>query len=129
VQLDGGVAGGSARGTGLVFDQILNCLFINVHSILNNLKIDELQAYDVLHDLHIIGIAESWLNDRVDNSEIQIDNFIIYRRDRDGGSRGGGVLLYVHDSLVSSECAELTKFNTEAVWCKILTGSNVDLYI
>jgi len=88
-------------------------LFINVRSILNNFKIDELQAYDVLHDLHIIGIAESWLNDRVDNNEIQIDNFIIYRRDRCGGSRGGGLLLYyVHDSLVSSECAELTKFNT-----------------
>jgi len=127
VQLDGGVAGSS--GTGFAIDKILNCLFINVRSILNNFKIDELQAYAVLHDLHIIGMAESWLNDRVDNSEIWIHNFMIYRRDRCGGSRGRGMLLYVHDSLVSSECAELTKFNTEAVWCKILTGSNVDLYI
>jgi len=44
---------------------------------------------------------------------------------------GGGGLLYVHDSLVSSECAELTRFNTEAVWCKISTGSRptVDLFI
>jgi hypothetical protein len=44
--------------------------------------------------------------------------------------RGGGVLLYVHNSLISCECSEWNKYNVvQTVWCQISTGSIYDLYI
>src|SRR5688572_3692996 len=74
------------------------------------------------NDLDIIGIAESWLGDNIANSEISIENYTVYRKDRcrvkEG--RGGGVLLYVRNSLLATECHELNKWENESVWCQII---------
>ena len=43
----------------------LNCLYVNARSLVNNLKIDELKAYVVDFELDIIGITETWLNERI----------------------------------------------------------------
>ena len=104
----------------------LNCLFINVRSILNNFKIEELNDIAVDQNLHIIGIAESWLNKDVDSSSVNMADFNLYRRDRDTlrDNRGGGVLLYVHKTLISSELVILNSFNCEVVGCNILLGKN-----
>ena len=48
--------------------------------MLNNFKFDELKVFVVMHDVKVIGIAESWLNENVDNSEVVIENFTLYRR-------------------------------------------------
>ena len=80
--------------------------------MLNNFKFDELRVFVVMHDVKVIGIAESWLNENVDNSEMVIENFTLYRRDRKDikVGRGGGVLLYVHNSITSRLCTELNSF-------------------
>ena len=57
-----------------------NCLYVNARSLVNNLKIDELKAYVVEFDLDIIGITETWLNERISNSEVGIENFSMYRK-------------------------------------------------
>ena len=86
-----------------------------------------------LHNIHVIGIAETWLTDNVENSEISLDGFILYRKDRKAVKlgKGGGVLLYVHTSLTSIECTDLNMCKNESVWCKISTGANSsdDLYV
>ena len=100
----------------------LNCLYVNARSLVNNLKIDELKAYVVEFDLDIIGITETWSNEGIWNSEISIDNFSIYRKDRSEvkGACAGGVIVYVRDSVISFPCEELNKYNTESVWCKVV---------
>ena len=60
----------------------LNCLYVNAKSLVNNLKIDELKAYVVEFDLDIIGKTETWLNQGISNSEVAIENFSIYTKDR-----------------------------------------------
>ena len=53
--------------------------------------IDELKAYVIEFELDIIGITETWLNEGIWNSEIAIENFSIYRKDRSevkGGAQG-----------------------------------------
>ena len=60
----------------------LICLYVNARSLVNNLKIDELKAYVVFLYLDIICITETWLNEGISNSEIAIENFSIYRKDR-----------------------------------------------
>lgn len=103
---------------------MLNCIFINARSILNNLKLSELQLYANEQKLDIIGVAETWLNDNVDSSEVSLDGFTTYRKDRSEVKvgRGGGVLLYVRSTLVSTPCAELNQYKAEAVWCCISFG-------
>ena len=84
-------------------------MFVNARSVLNNLKLKELRLYAEDKKLDIIGIAESWLNDNVADNEIAIDNFTVYRKDRavvkDG--KGGGVILHVKNTLLSTECVDL----------------------
>jgi len=80
-------------------------------------KLDELrvrtQGYDV------IGIVETWVQDQILDSELAIPGYNMYRLDRKQGS-GGGVILYVKDTLQSSLCTGMmdTGFE-ESVWCKV----------
>ena len=53
--------------------------------------------------LHVIAITESWLGSVVEDSIVAIDGYSLIRNDRN--TRGGGVALYVHESLsVSCLC-------------------------
>ena len=71
-------------------------MFVNARSLLTNFKVDELHVYAAEKDLDIIGIAETWLNESILDSEIKLDGFTLYRKDpckvKEG--RGGGVLLF-----------------------------------
>ena len=99
----------------------LNCLYVIAKSLVNNLKIDELKAYVVVEfDLDIIGITDTWLNEGISNSEVAIDNFSMYRKDRSEVKRGHaeGVIVYVWDAIVSFSCEEFNKYSTESIWCK-----------
>jgi len=80
-------------------------------------ELDELrvgtQGYDV------IGIVQTWVQDQILDSELAIPGYNNYRLDRKQGS-GGGVILYVKDTLLSSLCTGMmdTGFK-ESVWCKV----------
>ena len=68
------------------------------------------------YQLKIIGITETWGRPEIFDAEYHLANFEMYRKNRIG-SRGGGVLLYVHEPLTSVPCSELNEFNFgESVW-------------
>ena len=50
-------------------------------------------------DFQIVALTETWLTESIFNNEILPTGYNIYRQDR--GSRGGGVMLAVKDSLPS----------------------------
>jgi len=54
----------------------------------------------------IIGISETWCKPEVLDSEIEIENYKVYRGDREVGT-GGGVALFIKDTFQSYECPEL----------------------
>ena len=100
--------------------------------MLNNFKVDELLNYAIDLNLSIIGVVETWLTKYyICDSEIAIPDFTIYRKDRcvvkDG--RGGGVIMYIKNSLLSCACNELNKYKSESIWCKIMCSDNEELYI
>ena len=72
-------------------------LLTNARSIFH--KMDELRMHVSRTRPCIIAITESWLNDDVPDLAIHIDGYRIFRMDR--GSRGGGILCYVRNSLTS----------------------------
>jgi hypothetical protein len=53
---------------------------VNARGLLS--KIDVLREYAVERNLHIIGIAETFLDNRVDDAEISIYGYKSYRKDR-----------------------------------------------
>ena len=51
---------------------------------------------------HIIGITESWANNDITNAELGLEGYVMFRKDRIGRS-GGGVLLYIKDTIPAYE--------------------------
>ena len=77
--------------------EIVKCFFTNARSLLSKLKMEELRMYAKEEKLVILGIAETLLHDAVENSDICIERYSLYRRDRAKikSDRGGRVVLYV----------------------------------
>ena len=73
----------------------LHRVHLNVNSLLP--KIDEIGYMAKLSNAAVIGITESILDNRILDSEIQIDNYQILRCDRN--RKGGGVACYVRNDL------------------------------
>ena len=47
---------------------------------------------------HIIGITESWANNDTTDAELGLEGYVTFRKDR-MGRRGGGVLLYIKETI------------------------------
>ena len=54
-------------------------------------------------------------------AEISIEGYTIYRKDRCNvkEGKGGGVILYTRNEMVSYDYEELNKSESESVWCKL----------
>ena len=75
-------------------------------------------------DPHIIRITESRANTDVTDAELGLTGYIMFRRDRIG-RMGGGVILYVKESIQADEIKlEREADFDEAVWCKIVSGNS-----
>ena len=93
---------------------------MNARSIIN--KKDELNI--MVDDIkpHIIGITESWANNDITDAELGLEGYAMFRKDR-MGRRGGGVLLYIKDTIPAYEVQLQEEADcNEAIWCKLVTG-------
>ena len=78
----------------------IKCVCLNARSIINkknelNIMVDDIKP-------HIIGITESWANKDITNAELGLEGYVMFRKDRIG-RRGGGVLLYIKDTIPAYE--------------------------
>jgi len=76
----------------------------------------------------VISLFESWATDEISNGELNIVGYDLYRKNRNNGHKGGGVLLYVKSNLKSANYTPRTDF-PEQVWCKLPTGPGQHLLI
>ena len=60
--------------------------------------IDEFRNFFSDKNYHVIAVTESWLKDHMYDASVSLDNYYLLRRDR-SFSGGGGVCVYVHNSL------------------------------
>lgn len=65
---------------------------------------------------HIVGVTETWAHGGVVDAELHLKGYQMFRCDRKTGNKGGGVLLYVRDSLLPIEFHPRS-FYGEHVWC------------
>ena len=98
------------------------CVCLNARSIVN--KINELNIMVKDIDPHIIGITESWATTDISDAELGMTGYVVFRKDR-LGRRGGGVILYIKESIQAYEIKlEKEAEFEEAVWCNIVTGNS-----
>ena len=72
-------------------DRGVSILYYNARSLLP--KLDELNVVCEATKPDIVCIVETWLDDRVSDSELSLDNYQLFRFDRN--RHGGGVAIYV----------------------------------
>ena len=95
---------------------------MNVRSL--SKKIDQIKLLLADSNLDVITMSETWLSDSVHSGTVTLDNYVMYRQDRDfrlvSKKRGGGLLTYIHnkhaaDSEQMSEMDRASK-DIEAQW-------------
>ena len=97
------------------------CVCLNARSIVNKKNELNIMVEDI--DPHIIGITESWVNTYISDAELGLTGYVMFRKDRIG-RRGGGVILYVKESIQAYEIKlEREADCDEAVWCRIVSGN------
>ena len=98
------------------------CVCLNARSIVNKKNELNIMVEDI--DPHIIGITESWANIDITDAELGLTGYVMFRKDRIG-RRGGGVIVYVKESIQAYEIKlEREADCDEAVWCKIVSGNS-----
>ena len=105
---------------GSISKEEIKCACLNARSIIN--KKDELNI--MVDDIkpHIIGITESWANNDITDAGLGLEGYAMFRKDR-MGRRGGGVLLYIKDTIPAYEVQLQEEADcNEAIWCKLVTG-------
>ena len=64
------------------------------------------------------------MGQHITDAELGLTGYVMFRKDRIG-RRGGGVILYVKESIQAYEIKlEREADSDEAVWCKIVSGNS-----
>lgn len=89
---------------------------INAQSLLGHFE--EIKMLVEERNIDILCISETWLHQEMVNNFINIPNFKVYRCD---AGRGGGVCIYVRDTLKSNRISTTAVNNTavEDVWVTV----------
>ena len=98
----------------------LRVLYTNSRSLGN--KINELRAIAASEKPDILCISESWINlqNKHFKAEYVIEGYKLFNTDRAGNKKGGGVVMYVKDTIRSSIKTEFkTCKESETVWVEI----------
>ena len=101
----------------------LSFCHINARSILTNTG-NDLPRLDLLYefcckanDFDIITVSETHLDQSIDNNEINLPGYAVFRRDR--CRSGGGVLIFAKSALNAVELLQLQVSGIESVFVKV----------
>ena len=81
----------------------VKCFMVNATSLSSISKRDELELYIKQNKLDIVAITETWATENIWETELNVDGYVTYRRDRHEirKARGGGVIIYISNGLSS----------------------------
>ena len=97
----------------------LNIYSLNINGLLS--YIDELRVFIDDHMPDIICINETKTDDKIHDSDIEVDNYLLVRKDRN--SDGGGVAIYVLKDLEFAVRDDLMVYNLENVTIQLKIGN------
>lgn len=102
--------------------RLLNVLACNARSLTH--KVDELELLLKSKEADIACITETWAHSNIPDELLCLQNFQLFRKDRNSGEgegrgRGGSVACYVHQSLQARRRADLEKDDIECLWVQM----------
>ena len=84
-------------------------------------KITEINEIATIHNADVLCITESWCSDKIPDACLQIPGYSLYRRDRQDGRAGGGIVCYIRNCIPIIKC--WTELNNEDLETLYLTLS------
>ena len=94
----------------------LNFMHLNIHHLFP--KFDEIKHYlDNNNTIDILGLGETFLNEKFSDNEFKLHDYQFFRRDR--SSNGGGIVLYVKNNCPCIVRDDLQTENTEGIWIEV----------
>ncbi len=90
----------------------------NVHGALSS-KTDEIHTIATMHRSDIVCITETWCSLTVPDATLQMPSYTAVRRDRQNGKKGGGLMLYLRDTLPFRYWGELDDQMLETIWVTV----------
>ena len=97
---------------------------LNVRSLLP--KIDQVKCIIDAIKLDVFCINESWLDDSIGEYEYEINGYQIFSKHRN--RHGGGIVVYIKDSLIVMRRNDLEITDVECIWLEI-TMSNKNILL
>ena len=91
---------------------------VNIFSLMPHL--DELRIFVSEKKPPITGITETKIDSSIDNSDIEIDDYVV-RNDRN--KYGGGVAMYIHKSVNYQLREDLFRLNIESISVQVKMGN------
>ena len=84
----------------------------------------EFQGLVYGNSLNVVAVTETWLHDGYFDGEILSSSmYTIFRKDRGGNKRGGGVLLAVKTDLFAYRRPDLEPQNCEILVCDLVSSN------
>ena len=106
----------AGTGRAAVTGSSLKCFYSNADSIVN--KMSELCERVIDENYELIGITETCATEAINDAELSIEGYNMFRKDR--GSRGGGLILYMKNTIRARVNEELTNSEfAESLWCNV----------
>ena len=103
----------------------ISFLNLNIRSILSNGKtgsrLNHLNNRCIHENYDIVSLTETHLNSGIHDNELHIDDYQLFRKDRNRS--GGGVACYVKNNLSAKIVSNLMNENIEALWLQIFVKS------
>ena len=98
----------------------MHFVHLNIRSIIP--KISELRLFALKAKPAVIAISESWLDDSVQNAEVNIDGYVLHRKDR--SRTGGGTCVYIMNRYAHSMLDINPIEDNESIWFNIFLPKN-----
>ena len=102
-------------------------------SIINGFKIAHININHLIHkknfinelisknNISIFAVTETWLSGDISGGEISIPHYRVFRRDKTD-RRGGGVCIYIHETINFKVLVQLQDPSLEMLWLKVTIG-------
>ncbi|CAB3992982.1 Hypothetical predicted protein, partial [Paramuricea clavata] len=94
----------------------LNIAHINIRNLRH--KVDEVRLLLQICHLEILAITETHLDSKISNQQLEVENYKIFRRDREG-KQGGGCLIYLMNNICAIRLRSLEATEIEQIWLRI----------
>ncbi|XP_028518360.1 uncharacterized protein LOC114576263, partial [Exaiptasia diaphana] len=91
---------------------------LNIRSLRNKVDSPRIENLDTTFD--VLAISETWLDSTIVDVEISLPDFTCVRWDRTGDKSGGGVAIYIKESLPYRIRDDLNRTDYEYVWIELL---------